>query len=135
MPNISNLVKKIDYITKISKTEKQISDHEHDKYLTTPEFDNLNEENFAARLEQVNLASKNNIAALYKKTDFANKLKNLNKNVTSNKKELNELLKKGLIIGLTKVVSTKGLIRDLINRFSTLFQSYLMFIPAKKYIK
>ena len=69
-PNVSNLVKNIDYITNISKTEKQISDHEHDKYLTTPEFDNLNEENFAARLEQVNLASKNNIAALYKKTQI-----------------------------------------------------------------
>ena len=70
MPDISYLVKKIDYITKISKTEKQISDHEHDKYLTTPEFNNLNEENFAARLEQVSLASKNNIAALYKNTQI-----------------------------------------------------------------
>ena len=69
----------------------------------------------------------------------------MNKNVTSNKKELNELSKKRSIIGLTKVVSTKGLIRDLINRFSSLnggkyiswgiFQSYLMFIPAKKHIK
>ena len=39
-------------------------------------------ENFAARLVQANLASKNDIAGFVKKTDFNWKLKNLNKNVT-----------------------------------------------------
>ena len=38
-----------------------------------------------ARLAQVNLASKNDVAALVKKTDFDDKLKNLNKEVTLNK--------------------------------------------------
>ena len=42
-------------------------------------------ENFAARLAQANLASKNDIAVLVEKTDFEEKLKHLNKNVTSNK--------------------------------------------------
>ena len=51
-----------------------------------------------SRLEKLNLARKNDIANFMKKTDFDNKLKNLNKNVTSNKtkhilveNELNEL--------------------------------------------
>ena len=47
-------------------------------------------ENFTARQKQENLASKNDIANFLKKTDFDNKLKN----ITSNKNESNELLKK-----------------------------------------
>ena len=46
----------------------------------------LTSENFAARLAQVNLTSKNDIVAFVKKRDFDDKLKNLNKKVTSNKK-------------------------------------------------
>ena len=42
-------------------------------------------ENFAARLAQTNLASNNDIADFVKKSDFDDKLKNLNKKVTSNK--------------------------------------------------
>ena len=42
-------------------------------------------ENFAARLAQTNLASNNDIADCVKKSDFDDKLKNLNKKVTSNK--------------------------------------------------
>ena len=58
-------------------------------------------------------------------------IKNL-KNVTSNKNQLNELSKK------VKVISTKGLTKDLINKFSILngaklfslgiFLNYLVFI-------
>ena len=40
--NVSNLVKKTtDYDTKISEIEKRVVDHNHDKYLTTPEFKNF----------------------------------------------------------------------------------------------
>ena len=46
----------------------------------------LTSENFAARLAQVNLTSKNDIVAFVKKRDFDDKPKNLNKKVTSNKK-------------------------------------------------
>ena len=66
-------------------------------------------------------------------TDFDNKIKNLNKN------EPGELSKK------VKVISAKGLTKELINRFiilngatyfsSRLFLNYLVFLPAKKYIK
>ena len=39
----------------------------------------LTSENFAARLTQANLSSKNDIANFVKKTDFDDKLKNLNR--------------------------------------------------------
>ena len=42
--------KKTDYDTKISQTEKKFSDHNHDKYITTPEFNNLGAGVFTARL-------------------------------------------------------------------------------------
>ena len=72
--------------------------------------------------------TKNDIAKFVKKTDFDNKLKELNKN------ELNERSKKA------KAISTKTLTKSLINKFSILngakyfssgiFQNYLVFIPA-----
>ena len=77
IPIVSNLVKKTDYNTKNSEIEKKFTDHNHDKYITTPEFNKLTTENSAARLAQANLASKNDIPALVKKTDFDDKLKNL----------------------------------------------------------
>ena len=61
MPNVRNLVKKTDYNAKINDIEKKITDHNHDKYITTPEFNKLTSENFAARLKQANLASKSDI--------------------------------------------------------------------------
>ena len=39
--SVSNLVKKTDYNTKISELEKKFTDHNHDKYITTPEFNTL----------------------------------------------------------------------------------------------
>ena len=39
--NVSNLVRKTDCDTKISEIEKKDSDHNHDKHITTPEFNNL----------------------------------------------------------------------------------------------
>ena len=42
-------------------------------------------ENFAARLAEANLATKSDISNVVNKTDFDDKLKNSNKNVTSNK--------------------------------------------------
>ena len=53
--------------------------------MTTPELIKLTTENFAARLAQADLASKSDIADFVKKTDFDDKLWNLNKKVTSNK--------------------------------------------------
>ena len=38
IPIVRNLAKKTNYNTKISEIEKKITDHNHDKYITTPEF-------------------------------------------------------------------------------------------------
>ena len=39
MPNVSNLVQKTDYNTKISEIENKIAtDHDHVEYITTQEF-------------------------------------------------------------------------------------------------
>ena len=52
IPSVSNLAKKTDYETKISELEKKLTNHNHDKYITTPEFNKLTAENFSARLAQ-----------------------------------------------------------------------------------
>ena len=88
MPNVSNSVIITEYNTKLTEIENKITtDHDHDGYITTQEFHKLTSENFAARLAQGNLASKSDIANFVKKTYFHDKLKNINKNVTSNKKK------------------------------------------------
>ena len=38
MPSVSNLVKKTDYNTKITDIENKLNNHDHDKYIDTPEF-------------------------------------------------------------------------------------------------
>ena len=38
IPSVNNLVKKTDYNTKINEIKKKITDHNCDKYITTPEF-------------------------------------------------------------------------------------------------
>ena len=50
IPDDSGLVKKTDYNTKISDIEKKITDHDHDKYITTPEFNTMAASTFNARL-------------------------------------------------------------------------------------
>ena len=41
-PSVSSLVKKkTDHGTKISELEKKLTDHEHDKYVATSEFNTL----------------------------------------------------------------------------------------------
>ena len=62
------LSKKTDYDTKISEIENKITtDHDHDKYITTQEFNKLTSENFNTRLAQANLASKSDIANFIKR--------------------------------------------------------------------
>ena len=101
--NVSNLVKKNDYNTRISEIENKITtDHDRDNYITTEEFNKLTSENFTTKLAQANLANKSYIANFVKNTDFQGKLNNLNENITSNKtkhtlveNEFNELSEKG----------------------------------------
>ena len=51
MPDVSSLVNKVDYITKVSEIEKKLTDHDHEKCINTTEFNKLTAENFAARLK------------------------------------------------------------------------------------
>ena len=46
IPSVTSLVKKSDYNTKISETEEIITDPDHDKYITTPEFNKFTAEIF-----------------------------------------------------------------------------------------
>ena len=65
IPNVNNLVEKTGYNIKISKIEnKTTSDHDHDNYITTQEFNESTAEDFTARLAQANLASENDFANL-----------------------------------------------------------------------
>ena len=59
--------------------KKNLTDHNHDKYITTPEFNTLPADVFNARLAQANLITK---------TDFDTKLSSLNRNITEKKKNL-----------------------------------------------
>ena len=47
--------KTTDYKKKITEIENKLTDHTHDKYVTTPELNKLTAKNFAARLKQANL--------------------------------------------------------------------------------
>ena len=75
--NTNDLVKKADYNTKIDENERKIPNH--DKCVTTQEFNKLTAENVAARLKQTKLASKDDIADFVKNTYFDEKLTNINK--------------------------------------------------------
>ena len=65
-----------DVVNLVNEIGKKITDHSHDKYITTPELNKLTAENFAARLAQANLVTK---------TNFDNKLIKRNKMITSSK--------------------------------------------------
>ena len=72
IPDVSSLVKKTNFDIEISEFEKKLIDHNHHKYITTPEFNRFTAEIFAARLLQQSLITK---------TDSDNKLISLNKKI------------------------------------------------------
>ena len=77
--NIGSLVETIDFNTKTSELEKRFTDHNHAKYITTPEINTLAARVFNARLAQANLIAK---------TDLDAKPSRLNRKITSNKSQL-----------------------------------------------
>ena len=76
IPNVSILVNK-DYNTKISEIENKVNDHNHNKYITTPEFNIL-----AADVYNARLATQTD---LIRKPEFDFKLKGTSDRVTRNK--------------------------------------------------
>ena len=59
------MVNKTNYDTKITEIENELTDHNHDKYIDTPELNKLAADVFNLRLAQANLITK---------TDFGSKL-------------------------------------------------------------
>ena len=49
LPDVSSLIKKTDYNTRITDIENKLTDHNHDKYITTPKFNTLAASVFNAR--------------------------------------------------------------------------------------
>ena len=49
IPDVSSLVKKTDYNKKTSEIENKVNDHNHDKYITTPEINTMAADVFKAR--------------------------------------------------------------------------------------
>ena len=76
IPNVSSLVKKTDYNTKITEIENKLNNHNHDEYIDTSEFNKLVGDVFNVRIAQANLITK---------TDFDAKLLSLNRKNTQNK--------------------------------------------------
>ena len=79
IPSITNLA------TTTGHTAVKNKIPDHSKYITTPKFNRFTAEHFTAKLKQANLATKGDITDFVKRIHFDNKLKNLNKKVTSNK--------------------------------------------------
>ena len=52
------MVKKTGYDTKVTEIENKLNNHNHDKYIDTPEFNKLAGDVFNARLAQANLVTK-----------------------------------------------------------------------------
>ena len=122
MPNISSLVKKTDFNTKITEIGKELTDHNHDKHITTPEFNTLDANVFNARLAQANLVTK---------TDFDNKLSSLNRKIASNKTK--HLLLKNKLKKLKTCDSIYFRGKSYFEEDDT--QNYLVFQPMYRYFK
>ena len=123
MSNISCFVKKkTDYNTKITEIEKKLTDHNHDKYITTPEFNTLAANVFNARLAEANLVTN---------TDFDAKLSSLNRKTTSNK------TKHLLVENELKKLKTFDSIyfRGKSHFEEDGMQNYLVFQPVQRYFK
>ena len=77
IPDVSSLVKKTNYNKKISEIENKVNDHNHEKYITTPEFNTMAADVFKARL-----AAQTDLTRI---PDFDSKLKGITDRVTKNK--------------------------------------------------
>ena len=112
------MVYKTDYDTEI---ENKLNNHNHDKYITTLEFNTLAADVFNARLSQ---------ASLVRKTNFDNTVSSLNSKIaeikTKNESIENEFKKlKTFDLGYFTGKS----------HFEDVAQNYLVFQPTKIYFK
>ena len=122
IPDVSNLVNKTYYNTKITEIENKLTDHNHDKYIGTQEFDNLTADVFNVRIAQANLITK---------TDFDAKLSNLNRKITSNKTK--HLLAENELNKLKTCDSSYFIGKSHFEE--DVVQNYLVFQPIIRYFK
>ena len=120
--DVSNLVNKTDYNTKVTEIKKKFTDHNHDKYITTPEFNKLAADVFNARLVQANLITK---------TDFDSKLSNLKRKIAANKTK--DLLVENELNKLRTFDSSYFIGKNHFDEDGT--QTYLVFQPLNKYFQ
>ena len=69
-------LKKTDYDSKVTEIENKLNNHNHDKYVTTTEFNTLAADIFNARLSRANLVAK---------TVFDNSISSINNKIAANK--------------------------------------------------
>ena len=96
--------------TNVGEADTKIPDHA--KYITTQEFNNLNTENFAARLKQDNLESK---------TNFNNKLIKVNRKNISNKRKYLELQKNLNSLTTGRVFTVEFILQVMVDLKARLF--------------
>ena len=73
------MVKKTNYNTKVTKIENKLNNHNHDKYIDTPEFNKLAADVFNARLAQANSITKTDFDA--KLLSLTERLLKINQNI------------------------------------------------------
>ena len=114
--------KKTDYNTKVTEIENKLNNHNHDKYITTPEFKTLAADVFNTRIAQANLITK---------TDFDTELSSLNKKITNDKAKhllVENELNKSKSFDLGYFIGKRHFEED-----GT--QNYLVFQPVVRYFK
>ena len=116
------MVKKTDYDTKISDIEKRITNHDHDKYIITSEFNTMAANVFNTRLAQANVITK---------TDFDARLSGLNKKITANKTK--HLLVENELKKVEKFDAAYFRGKNHFEEDRT--QNYLVFQPVYKYFE
>ena len=118
------MVNKANYDIKISELEKKLTDHNHDKYITTPEFNTLAADAFNTRSAKTNLI---------KKADFNTRMSSIDNKSAENKSKnvsIEDKLKKKL--GENFILLLLGNISFHGGHGS---QAYLIFQPMYRYFK
>ena len=116
------LKKKTNYDTKVTEIENKLNNYNHDKYITTPEFNTLAADLFNARLSLANLVTK---------TIFDNTVSSLDSKIAANKtknESIENELKKLKTFDLSYFIG-KNCFED------DGAQNYLVFQPIRRYFK
>ena len=122
IPGVSSYDKKTDYDTKITEIENKLNNRNHDKYISTPEFNTLAADVFNARLSRANLVTK---------TNFDDSVSSINNKIAENKtknESIENELKKLKTLDLGYFTGKSYFEEDG-------SQNYLVFQPIRRYFK